>query len=169
MSNKEPKDYPQIAGIQIKKARKARGYEQQKQLAIAMNGNPNASATIISRIETGKNVAFWRYIKVAHILQVPLWYIFREHEPLPSEPYIDHLTFDERLTHELDHIGKLLHDSRKAQGKVLGDFEKGVGNAELDPSNVSKLEHGEANPKLYTIISALSEVNKTMIDAVTGD
>lgn len=168
MSNKELKDYPQIAGIQIKKARKARGYERQEQLAIAMTGNPNASATIISRIETGKNVEFWRYIKAAHILQVPLWYIFRKDEPLPSEPYIDHLTLDERLTHELESIGKLVRASRKAQGKVLGDFEKGVGVG-LDPSNVSKLERGEVNAKLYTIVSALSEVNKTMEDAVTGD
>lgn len=159
------KNYAKIAGEQISKARKERGYTTQKMFAIAITGNPNASPTSISRLEAGRNNEYWRYIKVAQTLQVPLKFIFTKNEELPRKAYIDKMPFESRLDYELKRVGKFIRKKRKENSKVLLDFEKGIGVG-LDSSNVSKLERGLANAKLDTIILALSEVDMTIEDVL---
>lgn len=166
MAKYHNKEATEALGKNFKRLRLAAGFSIED--IVAMTGNPNASATIVSRMETGKNVEFWRYIKAAQTLQVPLRYFFKNGEPVPSKPYIDHLSYKERLDYELKRIGKILRASRKAQSKVLGDFERKIGVG-IDPSNVSKLERGLANARLDTIELALKEVNKTIEETLNGN
>ena len=161
MTNDEFLRIAKICGNNIKEARILRGYKTQKDFALAMLGGSNYS-TSISRLESGKNNEFKQYVKIAQLLQVPISYIFKSNTPL-DEKYINKLSVEEQTIFELNRIGELLKKIRLSKHKVLADFEKGVGIG-IDSSNVSKIERGVINLKLYTLIALCTELGIQLED-----
>lgn len=145
-------------GLNVRKARVERGYKTQKDFARYMTGNPKSSATIVSRVETGKDLDFKKFLLIARKLELPLSYFFSADEKEITESYKDKLSLKAREEYELARIGNIIFEKRSAMGKNLLDFESGIGIAGVDSSNLSKIERGKSNFRFSLLIRICEEL-----------
>lgn len=137
-------------GKQVYTARVFRNLTQEG-LARLLTNNPKADSSLISRIESGKkNLEFLTITKLAQALKIPWIFFFDSTMSLTQKEYIDKYSPEERAVIELKRIGKIAKKARLAHGKVLGDFEDGVGYG-IDPSDLSKMERGVSNIRIDRI------------------
>src|SRR5690625_4040125 len=123
-------------GLKVRTARIKRGFRTQKDFANYMTDNPKSSATIVSRVETGKDLDFKKFLLIARKLELPLRYFFDPEEKEITESYKDQLPLKTREEYELIRIGNIIAEKRRAMGKTLLDFESGIGIAGIDSSNL---------------------------------
>lgn len=128
----------------------------QKYFAKYITGNPNSSTTIISRVETGKDLDFKKLLLIARKLELPLSYFFSSEEVTDS--YKDQLSLKAREEYELARIGNIIANKRSVMGKNLLDFESGIGIAGVDSSNLSKIERGKSNFRFSLLIRISKEL-----------
>lgn len=153
-----------VLGLKVRTARTKRGYKTQKDFARHMTGNPKSSATIVSRVETGKDLDYKKFLLIARKLELPLSYFFDSEEKVITESYKDQLSLKAREEYELIRIGNIIADKRKAMGKTLLDFESGIGVAGIDSSNLSKIERGKSNFRFSLLIRICKELDLELSD-----
>src|SRR5699024_8897264 len=151
-------------GLNVRKARIEKGYKTQKAYAQYLTGNHNYSATIISRVETCKYLDFKKFILISRKLELPMSYFFTCHRNSIIELYKDPLSLKNREKYELERIGNILANKRNAMGKTLIDFETGIGIAEIDSSNLSKIERGKSNFRFSLLIRICEDLKINLID-----
>lgn len=153
-----------IIGLIVKKARIYKKYPTQKKFAKKLTSKPNPSATIISRIETGKDLDFIKFLKVARILELPLRYFFTSENIKDIEIFRDPLSLEERHKYKVERIGNIIKEKREKLNKTLLDFESNIGLAKIDSSDLSKIERGKSNFRISLLIRICTELDLKIKD-----